>query len=74
MMCKGKAAGMHLVTLGKLDSEERLAGAWDARFSSSDGPQREGGRKCTQEDRPDPVKKAETLWLGKNQELGEGRV
>ena len=37
--CKRKAAGTRLVTLGKSvaagrpDSEERLAGAWDARFS-----------------------------------------
>ena len=65
---------MHLVTLGKLDSDEGLAGAWEARFSSSDGPQQEEAGKYTQEDRPDPVKKAETLWFGKNQELREERV
>lgn len=55
--------------LGKLDSEARSAGAWDARFSSLDGPQQEEPRKYTGEDRTDPVKKAETLWFGKNQEL-----
>lgn len=65
---------MHLVTLGKMDSEEGLAGAWEARFSSSDGPQQEEAGKYTQEDRPDPVKKAETLRFGKDQELGEERV
>ena len=56
--------------LGKLDSEARLAGAWDARFSTLDGPQQEEPRKYTGEDRTDPMKKAETVWFGKSQELG----